>query len=70
MIPNIYQHFCICAKYLFLTMDCILSASKGCYLDLHWGGRLFGRTDVRTNGRTDGGTDGRTLPLIELLVAT
>ena len=66
MIPNIYQHFCICAKYLFLTMDCILSASKGCYLDFLCGGRPAGRTE----GQTDGRIDGRTNPLIESLIAT
>ena len=74
MLPNIYQHVCICAKYLFLTMDCILSASKGSYLDFHWGGRPANQTDRRTNSRTDGRTDrridGRTDPLIELRVAT
>ena len=74
MLPNIYQHVCICAKYLFLTMDCILSASKGCYLDFSWGGQPDGRTDSRTDGRTDGRAngriDGRTDPLIESLVAT
>ena len=66
MLPNIYQHVCICAKYLFLTMDCIFSASKGCYLDFY----RAGQTDSRTDGRTDGRIDGRTDPLIESLVAT
>ena len=74
MLPNIYQHVCICAKYLFLTMDCILSASKGCYLDFYWGGRPpdrpIGRTDGQLDRRTDGRIDGRTEPLIESLVAT
>ena len=70
MLPNIYQHVCICAKYLFLTMDCILSASKGCYLDFYWGGRPAGRTDGQPDRRTDGRIDGRTDPLIESLVAT
>ena len=60
MLPNIYQHVCICAKYLFLTMDCIISASKGCYLDFRWGGRHSGRTDRWTDGPTDGKTDGGT----------
>ena len=57
MLPNIYQHICVCAKYLFLTMNCILSASKGCYLDFYWGGRPANRTDRRTAGPTDGRTD-------------
>ena len=74
MLPNIYQHVCICAKYFFLTMDCINSASKGCYLDFYWGGRPANQTDRRTAGPTDGQTDGRidgrTDPLIESLVAT
>ena len=55
MLPNIYQHVFICAKYLFLTMDCIISASKGC-LDF----RSAGRTDRRTAGRTDRRADRRT----------